>query len=162
MGHDYEAGAGRVTFAPGETSGTIRVVVLDDLLPEGPEAFTATLSGARNAVIEVASATGTITDDDEAVTQAWLSRFGRTVASQVVEGIGGRLESAAIVQGREPDHQLIREGPRLAAEVPDVAHPDPGFLVDFPVYSLLQALAGIHEPREDGIGAVRVTPGATK
>ena len=90
-GADYTTGAGRVTFAPGEISGTIRVAVLDDLLPEPAETFTVTLSGPTNAVLEVGSGIGTITDDDEAVIKGWLSRFGRTVASQVVEGISGRL-----------------------------------------------------------------------
>ena len=90
-GADYTTGAGRVAFASGETSGTIRVAVLDDLLPEPAETFTVTLSAPTNAVIEVGSGIGTITDDDEAVIKGWLSRFGRTVASQVVEGISGRL-----------------------------------------------------------------------
>lgn len=93
-GQDYQAAAGRLTFAPGETSGTIRVIVEDDLLPEEDETFSVSLSGAANAVIEVASGVGTILDDDEVVIQAWLSRFGRTVASQVVEGISGRLEGS--------------------------------------------------------------------
>ena len=90
-GEDYVAAAGRVTFAPGETAGEIRVAILDDLLPEEAETFSVTLSNPTNAVLEAGTATGTITDDDELVTQAWLSRFGRTVASQVVEGIGARL-----------------------------------------------------------------------
>ncbi len=93
-GQDYQAAAGRLAFAPGETSRTIRVAVVDDLLPEEDETFAISLSGATNAVIEVASAVGTILDDDEAVTKAWLARFGRTVASQVVEGISGRLDGS--------------------------------------------------------------------
>ena len=90
-GEDYVAVAGRVTFAPGETAAEVRVAILDDLLPEEAETFSVTLSDPTNAVLEAGTATGTITDDDELVTQAWLSRFGRTVASQVVEGIGARL-----------------------------------------------------------------------
>ena len=93
-GQDYLAAAGRLAFAPGETSRTIRVVVVDDLLPEEDETFAISLAGTTNAVLEVASAAGTILDDDEAVTRAWLSRFGRTVASQAVEGIGGRLDGS--------------------------------------------------------------------
>lgn len=93
-GDDYEAAAGQVKFAPGETVGEISVTVLDDVLPEGKETFTVTLSGAVNAVLGVPVAAGTIIDDDEAVVQAWLTRFGRTVASQVVEGIGERVTGA--------------------------------------------------------------------
>ena len=90
-GEDYEAASGTLTFASGETAGTIEVTVLDDILPEEDETFTVALSNPANAVLEVGGATGTITDDDEAVTLAWLSRFGRTVASQVVEGVAERL-----------------------------------------------------------------------
>ena len=90
-GEDYHAATGMVTFGPGETAGEIRVTVLDDVLPEGKETFTVTLSGPANAALGVPVAAGTIIDDDEMVVQAWLSRFGRTVASQVVEGIGERL-----------------------------------------------------------------------
>ena len=135
VGHDYEAGAGRLTFAPGETSGTIRVVILDDLLPEGPETFTVTLSGARNAVIEVASATGTITDDDEAVTQAWLSRFGRTVASQVVEGIGGRLADS----GGGPGVLKLGEVSAMAADGRSVGFGD---LLDRSFFHMSQRTGG--------------------
>ena len=90
-GEDYRAASGMVAFAPGETVGEIRVTVLDDVLPEGRETFTVTLSGPANAVLGVPVAAGTIIDDDEMVVQAWLSRFGRTVASQAVEGIGERV-----------------------------------------------------------------------
>lgn len=93
-GQDYQAAAGRLAFAPGETSRTIRVAVVDDLLPEEDETFAISLSGTTNAVLEVASAAGTILDDDEAVTRAWLSRFGRTVASQAVEAISGRVDGS--------------------------------------------------------------------
>lgn len=90
-GEDYEAASGSVIFASGETAGTIEVTVLDDIIPEEDETFSVNLSNPVNAVLEVGSATGTITDDDKAVTITWLSRFGRTVASQVVEGVGNRL-----------------------------------------------------------------------
>lgn len=90
-GEDYRAATGTVTFAPGETVGELRVTVLDDVLPEGRETFTVTLSGPANAALGVPVAAGTIIDDDEMVVQAWLSRFGRTVAGQVVEGIGERV-----------------------------------------------------------------------
>ena len=74
-GADYAAGAGGVLFALGETSGSIRVAVPDDLLPEPAETFTVSLSGPTSAGIEMASAIGAITDDDEAMTKGWLPRF---------------------------------------------------------------------------------------
>ena len=93
-GEDYEAATGTLTLAPGETSGRVRTAVIDDALPEEDETFTLVLSGPENAVLDADRATGTITDDDEAAAVAWLSRFGRTVASQVVDGVTDRLEGA--------------------------------------------------------------------
>ena len=63
---DYEATtAGRLTFAPGETTQTFQVTIEDDAVDEAEEeTFTVTLSNAVNADLSDASATGTITDDD--------------------------------------------------------------------------------------------------
>ena len=91
-GVDYEGTGGTLTLSPGETSGSVRIRVINDVLPEDDETFTLTLFGPANALLGTLSATGTITDDDEGVTVAWLSRFGRTVASQVVDGVTDRLE----------------------------------------------------------------------
>ena len=65
-GADYTASSGTLTFAPGETEQTVSVVVLDDGDSEGLETLTLTLSNASGAgaVIRVASATGTIADDE--------------------------------------------------------------------------------------------------
>ena len=92
-GSDYTETSGTLTFAPAETTKTVSVAVLDDKINEGSETFTLTLSAATggNAYISDASATGTI-DNDDPVPQAWLARFGRTIASQAVDTIGGRLE----------------------------------------------------------------------
>ena len=45
-----------------------------------------------NGYLKDATATGTIHNTD-AMPRAWLTRFGRTVASQAVDAIGGRIES---------------------------------------------------------------------
>ncbi|MCY4058340.1 MAG: fibronectin type III domain-containing protein, partial [Gammaproteobacteria bacterium] len=91
-GEDYANSSGSVTFAPGSTSMSITVAIMADDRYEGEENFTVTLSGSMMSTLDDASATGTITDDDaEAVVQAWLARFGRTVATHVVDAVGGRL-----------------------------------------------------------------------
>ncbi|NMQ28367.1 hypothetical protein E4Q23_11730, partial [Candidatus Accumulibacter phosphatis] len=59
-----DALSGTLTFAANETSKTITVDITDDLLPEDTENFTVTLSGASNATIARAVATGTILDND--------------------------------------------------------------------------------------------------
>ncbi|MBP9805096.1 MAG: VWD domain-containing protein, partial [Candidatus Accumulibacter sp.] len=56
--------SGTLTFAAGETSKTITLDVTDDLVAEGTENFTVTLSDPTNAVLTRAVATGTIRDDD--------------------------------------------------------------------------------------------------
>ena len=89
-GEDYTAASGTMTFAPGETSKTVAVSVLDDAIDEGEETFTLTLSDPSGAELADAEAVGTITNSDP-LQKMWLSRFGRTVASHVVDAVAGRL-----------------------------------------------------------------------
>ena len=93
-GSDYEAAAGEITFDPGDISKMVQVRVLGDSIDEGEETFTLTLSNplGGNAYLARATATGTIANDGP-MPRAWLARFARTVASQAVDAIGGRLES---------------------------------------------------------------------
>jgi hypothetical protein len=65
-GTDYTAVSGKLTFAPGETSKTISVVVLGDNLDEVDEAFTLNFSNAANVVLSQTRVTGTIVDDNAA------------------------------------------------------------------------------------------------
>ena len=81
---------GELTFAPGETGKTVSVPVLDDAANEGSETFTLQLSDASGARIADGTATGTIENSDP-LQKMWLSRFGRTVAGQVVDAVTGRL-----------------------------------------------------------------------
>ena len=64
VGSDYQAASGTLTFAPGETTKTITVLVNGDTNPERFESFAVNLSGARHASIAVASGFGYIEDDD--------------------------------------------------------------------------------------------------
>ena len=65
---DYTAVVGTLTFAPGVRQQTVAVPITNDTLDEDSEQFTVTLSAAVNATLDPAarSATGTITDDDDA------------------------------------------------------------------------------------------------
>ena len=65
-GEDYQAAQGTLTFAPGETSKTVSVSTLDDAQDEPAEKFVLTLSSPANATLAVASADGTILDNDPA------------------------------------------------------------------------------------------------
>ena len=64
--------------------------MLDDAVDDPGETMTLTLSNAVNAQIADATATGTINNSD-LLQKAWIARFGRTVAAQVIDGIGERL-----------------------------------------------------------------------
>ena len=111
-GEDYTATSGTLTFTAGETSKTVSVAVLDDSHDEGSETMTFTLSNASGARIEDGEATGTIENSD-AMPKAWLARFGRTVASQVLDAVEGRLAAS-----RSPGAEVSVAGQRI-----DVASP---------------------------------------
>jgi hypothetical protein len=64
---DYETTAGTLNFAPGETSKSIPVFLVDDSYDENEESFTITLSNASGSGVGLgspATATVTITDND--------------------------------------------------------------------------------------------------
>ena len=90
-GEDYVKSSGTLTFAPGEVEHHVDVEVLDDLRNEGDEWLSLTLSDPNGASLGTASATGSILNSDP-LPQAWLTRFGRTVAAQAVDTIGARLD----------------------------------------------------------------------
>ena len=94
-GADYTATSGTAVFAPGDTRTTISVAVLDDSHNEGEETMSMRLSDATGAYISDGEATGTIRNTDH-LPAAWLSRFGRTVAEQVVDAARSRLASAPV------------------------------------------------------------------
>ncbi|MCY3728326.1 MAG: hypothetical protein OXF97_04925 [Nitrospira sp.] len=90
FGHDFEFASGALTFRPGVVRQTLTIFTIDDLIDEDPETFEVVLSNAQGATIARGTATGTIVNSDPMPT-AWLSRFGRTVAQQTLDGIAGRL-----------------------------------------------------------------------
>ena len=93
-GADYTAASGTATFAPGETRKTVEVTVLDDAHDEGSETLTLALSNPSGAYLADGEARGTIENSDP-LPQAWLSRFGRSAAVQVVTLLDERFEAAA-------------------------------------------------------------------
>ncbi len=71
-GSDYGAVAGSVVFAPGQTSKSISIPIINDLNDEPNETFSLTLSNPGNAKLGTpASTTVTITDDDPPPSVAW-------------------------------------------------------------------------------------------
>jgi len=91
-GQDYTAVHGAVRFAPGQTTRTVSVDVIEDAHDEGSETMTLTLSEPYGATVLDGSATGTINNSD-VIPGAWITRFGRTVASQAIDALTGRFDS---------------------------------------------------------------------
>lgn len=61
---DYVAGSGTLSFAPGQTSGTISVLIKGDRMKEPNEVFFVLLDSPHNATIADGSGTGGILNDD--------------------------------------------------------------------------------------------------
>ena len=106
-GADYTAKSGTLTFEAGETAKTVSVPVLDDSHDEDSETLTLTLSNPSGATIADGTATGTITNTDK-MPQAWIARFGRTVAEQVVDSVQARLTAP-----RTPGVEATLAGQRI-------------------------------------------------
>ena len=112
-GRDYTAASGTLIFAPGETAKTVRVAVLDDSHHEGKEKMLLYLRNAEGAVLGDALAAGTIENND-GMPHAWIARFGRTVADQVVEAVDTRLRAA-----RTAGASVSLAGRRIGLTVPE-------------------------------------------
>ena len=87
----YTSNNGRIH--PGGTRFEIWVETFDDAHDEGNETFTLVLYRPAGATIADGEATGTIKNSDP-LPQAWLARFGRTVAEQALDAIAGRIGGA--------------------------------------------------------------------
>ena len=136
-GEDYSTRAGTLAFAPGSTRKTVSVPVLDDSHNEGAETLELRLSNPSPTRVKLgdASATGTIQNSDPMPT-AWMIRLGRTVGSQVLEGVSDRVHGTGSPhmsiggmqvgnnqgdepQGGAPDTQWQDKGDPLGARTPE-------------------------------------------
>ena len=117
-GADYTNTSGTLTFVAGETRKAVDVQVLADSHDEGSETMTLALSNATGARIADGEATGTI-DNSGSIPQAWIARFGRTVAEQVIEAVEGRMRAAPA-----PGAEVALAGERIGGQ------PEPGIGAD--------------------------------
>ena len=134
-GEDYAAMMGTVTFPPGETTRTITVPLLEDEVDEAEETFAVTLSNAVDAMIDSATADGTILDNNPTSTEialtasqtrvaegdgatdidvtAALDGGTRTEATEVTVSIAGSGEADAVDFAEVEDFTItISEGER--------------------------------------------------
>ena len=111
-GEDYVPTEGMLTFEPGDTVKTVEVEVLPDDHDEGHETMRLFLENARGARIDKASARGIINNDGP-IPRAWLARFGRTVADQVLDAVESRMQAA-----RQPGVEMTLAGQRVGGGTP--------------------------------------------
>ena len=98
-GQDFKPISGTLVFRPADSrrrtaSKSLCVEVIDDSHDEGLEEMTLVLSNPVRAYLADATATGYISNTDP-MPQAWLGRFGRTVATHALEAVGERLSEGA-------------------------------------------------------------------
>ena len=93
-GADFTAATGTLTFGAGVTEQTLSVSLLDDEVDEPDEDFRVRLGDAVNGVVADAAATGTITDDDEAVRVTFEAAAARYAESG---GCGAEGCRAAVI-----------------------------------------------------------------
>ncbi len=115
---DYTAASGSLTFAPGQTSRTITILVNGDTTPEANETFTVGLSGATNATIGVATSVVTITNDDVPVVlvpNTLPSGAYGSAYSQTITASGGTAPySFAVTAGSLPGGLTLTAGGLLS------------------------------------------------
>ena len=120
-GSDYRATSGTLTFWPGETTKTISVPVFNDAHDDDPERMTLTLSNPRPASrvrLVDATAEGVIINADP-MPKAWIARFGRAVADQVLDAVDERMQAKPA-----PGVEARLAGQQIGAGMPFAARPD--------------------------------------
>ncbi|MDE2639888.1 MAG: hypothetical protein OXI03_04805, partial [Chloroflexota bacterium] len=110
-GEDYVDTSQQVRFETGDRVRFVTVLVKDDLIDEGEETLYLDLGDAQPSEVKIARsrATGTILNDDP-MPAAWLSRFGRTVAQQALEGVAARIDAP-----RAPGFEAALAGQELGS-----------------------------------------------
>ena len=109
---DYRGQMGYLTFAPGETEKTVSVSVIDDDLEEGAERMWLSLNFQSPAWVRLAdpAGMGTIVNADP-LPKAWIARFGRSVAEQVLDAMDARMRAKGA-----PDARIRLAGQRIGLE----------------------------------------------
>ena len=107
---DYQHENGTLVFAPGETTKTVRVALLDNTVVESTEVFSLDLTSPVNATVAQRFTTATIVDDDDAGTMFsyGISNDIYTITSpldRIAEGPRGGIDSVfASVSYTLPEH----------------------------------------------------------
>jgi Ca2+-binding RTX toxin-like protein len=81
-GSDYTSASGTVTFAAGQTSATVTIIVVGDNTVEGNETFSVNLSNPQGMLIGSGTGIVTITDDDVAPPPQLTISIGDALATE--------------------------------------------------------------------------------
>ena len=119
-GEDYTADSGRLTFAPGETSKTVSIAVLDDEESESDETFTLSLSNASGATFADDRATGTA----EQRSARWAPKSG---SRQRSAGWASKSETNPSVAGATGTIQSNDTAQQVASDTTPPPSPRRGF-----------------------------------
>ena len=136
----------------GVTEWTEFVRILDDSIDDGGETVRVRIGDAelcddasKTVTISRGEATGTITNSDP-IPAAWLARFGRTVADQVIDAVEGRMEAA-----RAPGTEVNLVGQRVG----EVGVPEGQAPIETDMDLMMAALGGrgvvAEAPAEGGL-----------
>jgi probable HAF family extracellular repeat protein len=106
-GSDYQAASGTLTFAPGQTSKTITVLVNGDRLGEPNETFVINLSNPINATIADGQGVGTITDDEPRISTSDVAKAegkkGKTTQFTFTVTLSAAYDQAVTLSFRTAD-----------------------------------------------------------
>jgi hypothetical protein len=95
---DYQATTGTHSFAPGQTSKTITVLVKGDTAAEADETFLVNLSSAVGATIVDGQGVGTIVDDDPRISISDVAKYeGKSGTTRFVFHVSLSVASSAAV-----------------------------------------------------------------
>ena len=96
-GEDYEEQQVEWVIPAGATTAVAAVSLIDDALDETDETFTVSFANPREPGNAAVTAVGTIEDDDEnaPVMRMWITRFGRSVATQLIESVEERMDAGS-------------------------------------------------------------------
>jgi post-segregation antitoxin (ccd killing protein) len=93
--NDFFGDSGKLVFAPGTTTQTVRIAIHDDLAVERLEAFQLNLSSATNAVIANASGTALLVDNDTLADSA--HHAGLSVRDVIVDASADTVTFAVVL-----------------------------------------------------------------
>ncbi|MGI9323028.1 MAG: Calx-beta domain-containing protein, partial [Pseudomonadales bacterium] len=150
MGQDYFAKSGMTSIQPGQTSATVRVILIDDNITETDELLTLKLDAPNNATLGTDAAQGAIIDDDitevrlaaatASITEGEDAIFIASVSPALARDMKAPIamtETGSFMQDNSPQWILVPAGKTAATlsigtQDDDVSEPDGAITASLP------------------------------